>query len=100
LEIEIDKWLRYPKTINPKVKIVLGGAKTDFYMDFKNVDHFIFGIAETMTIDLLNSLSGRGLKRIFNPIIDYDRKAHNPSWDFRESSTLYTEYDFYNLKKR
>jgi radical SAM superfamily enzyme YgiQ (UPF0313 family) len=91
---EIDEWLKYPKTVNPKTKIVLGGAKTDFYMDFKNVDHFVFGIAETMTIDLLNSLSGRGQRRIFNSIIDYDRKAHNPSWDFRESSTRYTEYDF------
>lgn len=91
---EIDDWMKYPKTINPKTKIVLGGAKTDFYMDFKNVDHFVFGIAETMTIDLLNSLSGRGQRRIFNSIIDYDRKAHNPSWDFRESSTKYIELDF------
>lgn len=91
---QVDEWLLYPKQINPKVKIVLGGAKTDFYMDLPHVDNFIFGIAETMTIDYLNSLSGRGLRRIFNTMIDYDRKAHNPSWDFRESQTQYTEWDF------
>lgn len=91
---EVDDWLLYPKKVNPKVKIVLGGAKTDFYMDLPYVDNFIFGIAETMTIDYLNSLSGKGPKRIFNTMIDYDRKAHNNTWDFRESQTLYTDLDF------
>jgi radical SAM superfamily enzyme YgiQ (UPF0313 family) len=91
---EIEEWLLYPKKINPKLKIVLGGAKADFYMDLQNVDHVIFGIAETMTIDLLHSLSGRGMKRLFGKYIDHDRKAHASTWDFRESSTKYTEYDF------
>jgi radical SAM superfamily enzyme YgiQ (UPF0313 family) len=90
---EVDDWLAYPKSINPKLKIVLGGAKADFYMDFNNVDHVIFGIAETMTIELLDKLSGK-TKRIFNKYIDHDRKAHAPTWDFRESSTRYTELDF------
>jgi radical SAM superfamily enzyme YgiQ (UPF0313 family) len=90
---EVDDWLSYPKTINPKLKIVLGGAKADFYMDFKNVDHVIFGIAETMTIDLLDRLSGKNL-RIFGKYIDHDRKAHAPVWDFRESTTRYTDLDF------
>jgi len=91
---EVDEWLLYPKSLNPNVKIVLGGAKTDFYMDLPHVDNFIFGIAETMTIDYLNSLSGKGPRRIFNTMIDYDRKAHNPSWDFRKSQTRYTDWDF------
>jgi len=90
---EIDEWLLYPKTINPKLKIVLGGAKADFYMDLQNVDHVIFGIAETMTIDLLDRLSGKS-KRIFGKYIDHDRKAHAPTWDFRESKTQYTDFDF------
>jgi len=90
---EVAEWLQYPKTVNPKLKIVLGGAKADFYMDLENVDHIIFGIAETMTIDLLDKLSGK-TKRIFSKYLDYDRKAHAPSWDFRESSTRYTEWDF------
>ncbi len=90
---DVAEWLKYPKTINPKLKIVLGGSKADFYMDLDNVDHVIFGIAETMTIDLLDKLSGKN-KRIFNKYIDHDRKAHSPIWDFRESSTRYTELDF------
>lgn len=90
---DVAEWLQYPKTINPKLKIVLGGSKADFYMDLDNVDHVIFGIAETMTIDLLDKLSGK-TKRIFNKYIDYDRKAHAPTWDFRESSTRYTDLDF------
>ena len=90
---QVDEWLKYPKTINPNLKIVLGGAKADFYMDFKNVDHVIFGIAETMTIELLDKLSGK-TKRIFNKYIDHDRKAHANTWDFRESSTRYTNLDF------
>lgn len=89
---EVDEWLLYPKTINPKLKTVLGGAKADFYMDLKNIDHVIFGIAETMTIDLLDKLSGK-TKRIFNKYIDHDKKAHADTWDFRESSTIYTHYD-------
>ena len=90
---EVEEFLQYPKTINPKLKIVLGGAKADFYMDLQNVDHVIFGIAETMTLDLLDKLSGK-TKRIFNKYIDHDRKAHADTWDFRESSTKYTELDF------
>jgi hypothetical protein len=90
---EVDEFLQYPKSINSKVKIVLGGAKADFYMDLQNVDHVIFGIAETMTIDLLDRLSGK-TKRIFNKFIDHDRKAHADTWDFRESSTRYTDFDF------
>jgi len=90
---QVDEWLHYPKTVNPKIKIVLGGAKADFYMDLQNVDHVIFGIAETMTIELLDRLAGKS-RRIFSKYIDHDRKAHASTWDFRESSTRYTEYDF------
>lgn len=90
---EADVWLEYPKTINPKTKIVFGGTKIDLYMDSKLADYFMIGLGETMTIDLLDKLSGKS-KRIFNKIIDYDIKAQTPVWDFRESKTQYTEYDF------
>lgn len=90
---DVADWLQYPKKLNSKIKIVLGGAKADFYMDLQNIDHVIFGIAETMTIDLLDRLSGK-TKRIFGKYIDHDRKAHAPTWDFRESTTKYTDFDF------
>ena len=85
-------WINYIKSKNSKTKTILGGAKIDFYLDAP-VDHVIVGIGETETIDLLNSLSNR-TRRIFGKIIDHDRKAHTNVWDFRDSSTAYTEYDF------
>ena len=84
-------WLQYVRQINPKTKTILGGAKIDFYLNAPT-DYVIVGIGETETIDLLDSLSGK-TRRIFNRIIDHDRKAHAPTWDFRHSTTSYTELD-------
>jgi len=86
------EWLNYIKEKNPKTKTILGGAKIDFYLDAP-VDHVIVGLGETEIIDLLDSLSRRSL-RIFGKIIEHDRKAHALSWNFRNSTTQYTEYDF------
>jgi len=84
-------WLDLVKHINPKTKTFLGGAKIDFYLDAP-VDYCVIGIGETETIDLLDKLSGKN-QRIFNRIIDHDRKAHNSIWDFKSSTTSYTEFD-------
>lgn len=84
-------WLNYVKQLNPKTKTILGGARIDFYLNAPT-DFVIVGLGETETIDLLNSLSGR-TRRIFGRIIDHDRKAHSPEWDFRDSTTSYTNYD-------
>jgi radical SAM superfamily enzyme YgiQ (UPF0313 family) len=89
---DYNQWINYVKHCNPKTKTILGGAKIDFYLNAP-VDHIIVGIGETETIDLLDSLSGKS-RRIFNRIIDHDRKAHSPHWDFKSSTTSYTEYDF------
>lgn len=91
---DADTWLEYPKTLNPKTKLILGGTKIDMYMDVDLADHFVIGYAETMMMDLLDSLSGKGKRRLFNRIIDHDQKAQAPVWDFRESKTTYQEYDF------
>lgn len=84
-------WLELVKKLNPKTKTILGGAKIDFYLNAP-VDYCIVGIAETETIDLLDKLSGKN-QRLFNRIIDHDRKAHNSNWDFRNSATEYTTFD-------
>jgi radical SAM superfamily enzyme YgiQ (UPF0313 family) len=84
-------WINYVKKCNPKTKTMLGGAKIDFYINAPT-DYVIVGIGETETIDLLDMLSGKS-RRILNRIIDHDRKAHAPSWDFRHSTTSYTDYD-------
>lgn len=91
---QTDLWLDYIKELNPTTHIVLGGNKINMYMNIPQVDYYIMGYAETMTIDLLDSLSGKGKKRLFNRVIDYDYKAQATTWDFRESKTTYTEYDF------
>jgi radical SAM superfamily enzyme len=85
------QWIDYVKKCNPKTKTLLGGARIDFYLNAPT-DYVIVGLGETETIDLLDSLSGR-TRRIFSRIIDHDRKAHNPSWDFRTSTTQYTNND-------
>ena len=90
---DADEWIAYPKSLNPKLKIMLGGTKINTYMDVKSADYFMVGLGETMTIDLLDKLSGKN-KRIFNKILNYDSKAQAPVWDFRESKTQYTDYDF------
>lgn len=84
-------WIEYVKKCNPKTKTLLGGARIDFYLNAPT-DYVIVGLGETETIDLLDSLSGR-TRRIFSRIIDHDRKAHNTSWDFRTSTTQYTDND-------
>ena len=88
-----DHWLEYIKKKNSKIKLVSGGSKVAFYMDLKLIDHYLIGVGETMTIDLLDKLSGKS-KRVFNKIIDHDPKAQMPVWDFRDSSTSYTDQDF------
>jgi radical SAM superfamily enzyme YgiQ (UPF0313 family) len=85
-------WIDYVKKCNPKTKTLLGGARIDFYLNAPT-DYVIVGLGETETIDLLDSLSGR-TRRLFSRIIDHDRKAHNPTWDFRTSTTRYTDNDF------
>lgn len=90
----VSNYLSYIKKLNPKTKIVLGGAKTFMYTHTPYVDHCFIGHAETMVIDYLDSISGRGNKRIFNKIIDHDKKAQSPSWDFRRSRIDYEPESF------
>ena len=63
------------KQINPKVKLTLGGSKIGMYTDMKMIDHIFVGYSETMVIDFLHSISGKGPRRIFNKMIDHDQKA-------------------------
>jgi hypothetical protein len=84
-------WIDFVKQKNPKTKTILGGAKIDFYLDAP-VDHIVVGIGETETLDLIDSFAKKN-RRIFSRIVDHDRKAHASSWDFRNSTTCYTEHD-------
>lgn len=82
------------KLANPKSKIILGGAKTFMYTNLPGVDNCFIGHAETMIVEYMNSLSGKGPKRIWNKVIDHDKKAQNPTWDFRKSNISYEPESF------
>lgn len=82
------KWIDVVKGINPKVKVVLGGPKIDFYRDVP-ADNFVSGLGETQIIDLLTDN-----RRIWPTVINHDTEANSNTWCWNESKTLYTEYDF------
>lgn len=84
---KLNDWLTYPRSLNAKLKIVLGGPKVNFYFDVP-ADHFIIGYGETQIEDLLEQP-----KRIFPKVIDHDTEAKSKVWDFKYSSTNYTEFD-------
>jgi radical SAM superfamily enzyme YgiQ (UPF0313 family) len=82
----VDKWINEAKAINPKIKIVVGGPKIDFYRDIP-ADHFIVGIGESEILDLLTDK-----KRLWPTFIDHDTNGFNKNWDWQNSYTDYTDY--------
>lgn len=89
---DAQEWIAPIKEINSSTKIVIGGAKSYEYIDV-DVDNVFIGFSEVMIIDYLNSISKKGPRRIFNKIIDYDMKAQDPRFEFKESRTEYVETD-------
>ena len=89
-------WLEYVKSKDSKIKIIFGGSKTWEYFGTPLVDHFFVGMAETMFVDWILSASGKGTKRIFNTIVDYDTKAqgNKEQFNYIHSTTRYQEEDF------
>ena len=80
-------WIDVVKSINKKTKIVVGGAKIDWYRDFP-ADNFISGQGENQTIDLLTQP-----KRIWPTVINHDAKSNLRDWGWITSSTKYTKFD-------
>lgn len=87
LEGTLLDWFNVAKTINPKIKFLLGGPKFEFYLDAP-VDNFVAGFGETQFIDYLQYPN-----RLWPKIINHDETASAPTWDFKESQTLYTDLD-------
>lgn len=88
-----DKWVNYVKSKNPKVKCIAGGAKSNEYVYEPSLDNVFVGFSENMLLDYANSISGKGPKRIFNKIVNYDVKGKDPRFDFRSHMTRYVETD-------
>jgi hypothetical protein len=80
-------WLDVIKKYNPKTKILLGGAKIDWYPDFP-ADHFMSGYSEVQILDFLQQP-----RRIWNKLINHDTHAESRDWGWSDSFTRYTEYD-------
>jgi radical SAM superfamily enzyme YgiQ (UPF0313 family) len=83
----MKSWIDIVKNINSKTKIVVGGAKIDWYKDFP-ADNFIDGLGETQILDYLQDT-----KRIWPTIIKHDTKADSRDWGWTTSKTEYTKYD-------
>ncbi len=83
----LKPWIDYAKSKNPKLKIILGGPKVNFYFDVP-ADHFVVGYGETQVEDLLTKP-----KQIFPRVINHDTEAKSHTWDFKLSSTKYTDFD-------
>lgn len=84
----LGDWITEAKQINPKIKILVGGPKIDFYRDIP-ADHFMVGFGETQILDFLNDT-----KRIWPKFINHDSNASNTIFDFKSSQIMYTERDF------
>jgi hypothetical protein len=96
---EINKYIEYIKNKNPKTKVVVGGAKAYEYVFEPNLDNIFVGYSENQMVDYLKALTGKGPKRIFNKIINYDVKAQNGSFDFNKSCTTYVDTDCLNSEE-
>lgn len=81
------QWIDIIKEKNKKIKVVLGGPKLDWYLDFP-ADYFINGLGENQIIDLLTEP-----KRIWPKVLQHDINSNNRNWGWIESSTDYTSYD-------
>lgn len=92
-QVDINPWVDYVRAKNPKTKICIGGAKSHEYYYEKNVDNVFLGFAESMLMDYMLSISGKGPKRIFNKIVDYDIKAYGFKEEFTRTQTEYADTD-------
>jgi len=90
----VDLYFEKIRSLNPKTKIILGGAKAYMYTELQGVDNVFIGHSETMVIEYIDSLSGRGPRRVWNKVIDHDKKAQAHTWDFRSSRIDYQPESF------
>lgn len=83
-----QRWIDEAKKYNERIKILIGGAKIDWYKDFP-ADYFFSGLGETQIMDFLTQKL-----RIWPKYIQHDTHADHHRWDWIHSSTRYTELDF------
>lgn len=84
----IKPFIEYIKSINPSVKVIVGGFTADSYINEESIDNIFIGYSESQIVDYLN-----GLKNNFPTprIIAHDVKAQKHH--FNTSIVEYSEYD-------
>ena len=89
----IKKFVDKIKNINPKTKVILGGANASEYVKEPSLDHVFIGYSENQIVDFVKSITKSGPLRIFNKIINYDTKANSGEFNFNNSCTEYVDSD-------
>lgn len=96
-----NEFVNYVKTVNPNTKIVVGGVKTDYSAENKNLDYVFLGYSETSIIDLMSHLKNGGdlanskVNDHGITIVD-DRTA--PKYRFTEDVMVWEKTDVVNHK--
>jgi len=93
--------ISYVKAINPNVKVIVGGVKTDYSTKNKNIDYAFLGYSETSIMDLMSHLTTGSeiphstVNEHGITIID-DRTA--PRYKFTEDMMIWEKTDIVNHK--
>jgi hypothetical protein len=90
---KLDEYIDYIKSKNSKTKVIVGGAKSYEYVFEPKLDNVFIGYSENQLLDYVKSISGKGPKRLFNKIVNYDVKAQTGDFDFNSSTTEYVDTD-------
>lgn len=96
-----DQVLAYVKTINPDIKIIAGGVKTDYTAHNPNLDYVFLGYSETSIIDFMKHLDSatplpNSSVNEHGIVIVDDRTA--PHYKFTEDMMIWKDTDIVNHK--
>ena len=96
-----DNIILFIKQLQPSIKIIVGGARSNPNESNRNIDYVFIGYSEVSIVNFMNHLSRGDIltnatKNIFGRIIIDDRKA--PDYNFADSSMIWLPSDVVNHK--
>ncbi len=81
----VERLILKVKSINPNIKIIYGGTKSEFFLDAdKNVDIYVLGMADISIVDITNKLnSGEPVEKVVDSrkYKEPDTSNVNTRWD-------------------
>lgn len=81
-------YIDYIKSINPKIKTIVGGFNSPHYIKEDSIDHIFIGYSESQVIDFMRSIENN---EPIDRIINTDTEAKH--FDFKNSTIEYSDYD-------